>query len=182
MSSEFNRSRTLSATSTFSEIDTSDLPGDFSLNVSELPTFDLRDIIMDESNLSNTDYINNNDQENIEIGGEAQIELNPEADMTPNSNIVSISKHEELVGKRYGKRIPKFKKSAVPDTSLIQSHFGCVVCKRKFSDKAEMKHHVRSQHLRLTFNCQHCNKRVFHDRLQRHIKWRCPQRKEQKCS
>ena len=180
MSSEFNRSRTLSATSTFSEIDTSDLPGDFSLNVGELPTFDLRDIIMDESNLSNTDYINNNVQENfIEMKSEIKIELSPEADMTPISSV--IAKHEEEPGgKRYGKRIPKFKKSAVPDSSSIQSHFGCIVCKRKFSDKAEMKHHVRSQHLRLTFNCQHCNKRVFHDRLKSHIKWRCPQRKEQK--
>ena len=182
MSSEFNRSRTLSATSTFSEIDTSDLPGDFSLNVSELPTFDLRDIIMDESNLSNTDYINNNVQENIiEMRSETQIETNPEAAMTPNSCV--IAKHEvQPGGKRYGKRIPKFKKTSVPDTSSIQSYFGCVVCKRKFSDKAEMKHHVRSQHLRLTFNCQHCNKRVFHDRLQRHIQWRCPERKEQKYS
>ena len=180
MSSEFNRSRTLSATSTFSEIDTSDLPGDFSLNVGELPTFDLRDIIMDESNLSNTDYINNNVQENfIEMRSEIKIELSPEADMTPISS-VNAKHEEEPGGKRYGKRIPKFKKSEVPDTSSIQFHFGCVVCKRKFSDKAEMKHHVRSQHLRLTFNCQHCNKRVFHDRLKRHIKWRCPQRKEQK--
>ena len=46
--------------SDFSEIDTSDVAPDLSLT--ELPSFDLRDIITDtdEQSLSNTDYINNN--------------------------------------------------------------------------------------------------------------------------
>jgi len=183
--------------SDFSEIDTSDVAPDLSLT--ELPSFDLRDIITgtDDQTLSNTDYINNNqsnehindtevtfskDQANEDVAFTSArasfckrptvvlVNCNRRFDVNGNadSNLASKDKsdflHQDMLQRKQRKA-----------DILKRSGFPCIVCKKKFDDKNEMKKHVRGRHLRPSVLCSVCGKRVFQDKLLHHFRSSCMQ-------
>ena len=46
--------------------------------------------------------------------------------------------------------------------------FPCIVCKKKFNNKAEMKHHVRAIHFAPVFICEECGARVHKKKQEKH--------------
>eukprot|EP00092_Neocalanus_flemingeri_P101023 GFUD01129101.1.p1 GENE.GFUD01129101.1~~GFUD01129101.1.p1 ORF type:complete len:186 (-),score=52.50 GFUD01129101.1:54-611(-) len=166
----------------FSEIDTSDVVTDVNLN--NLTSFDLKDIISDEHSLTNTDYINHN-YESFEKEMGAMQNINKETELSArntdggqnNSSAQAIKTEVDLrfhneVNHR-GKQLEYKKDKSMPkitgnNEEKLKSWYPCIVCKKKFAEKSSMKAHVKARHLRHVVLCNVCGKRMFQDRLQRH--------------
>ena len=155
--------------SDFSEIDTSNVATD----LSELPGFDdIKEIISNDDSLVNTDYMNQNyflkkidDHVHVlpsficvsDIGSEMEVET---------EMMLNVDKVEKIADETM-KVVKKKKKNKTRG-------FKCVVCKKGFKDKREMKDHVLMTHLRPTLTCSQCGKGVFQDKLLEHEKRSCP--------
>ena len=144
----------------FSEIDTSGLPPD--LNLGELPSFDLRDIIDDGQALNNTDYINNNFEQkqlaNQEVTTSA---VEKKQGKNRGAQYLQLKPSTRLGGKPVSSFFRKFKP---------EDYFTCIVCKSRFLEKSVMKEHVKSRHFRQIVLCVVCGKNVYKDRLRRHCR------------
>eukprot|EP00092_Neocalanus_flemingeri_P091912 GFUD01116611.1.p1 GENE.GFUD01116611.1~~GFUD01116611.1.p1 ORF type:complete len:176 (-),score=42.20 GFUD01116611.1:50-577(-) len=156
----------------FSEIDTSDVVSDVNLN--NLTSFDLKDIISDEHSLTNTDYINHNYEsfENKETESSAR---NTDGGQNNSSaqtfeTEVNLSLHHEINhrGKQHEYQKDKSMPKITGNKERLKSWYPCIVCKKKFAEKSSMKAHVKARHLRHVVLCNVCGKRLFQDRLQRH--------------
>ena len=166
----------MSAWTDFSEIDTSGT--DVSLGA--LASCDI-DIIMEQA-LANTDYINNNFEEKKDESGPYNNNFEDKSDggSTKMNNEVKVSGMSG--GDETSERPDQLPRERLPCSESIGSAFSerktrktksskrfpCIVCKRKFSEKSEMKDHVRSTHLRHVVLCNVCGKRMFHDKLAKH--------------
>eukprot|EP00092_Neocalanus_flemingeri_P096526 GFUD01122890.1.p1 GENE.GFUD01122890.1~~GFUD01122890.1.p1 ORF type:complete len:185 (-),score=49.21 GFUD01122890.1:46-600(-) len=165
----------------FSEIDTSDVVTDVNLN--NLTSFDLKDIISDEHSLTNTDYINHN-YESFEKEMGAMQNINKETESSARNTDggqnnsyaqtfeteVDLSLHHEVNHRE--KQLEYQDKSIQNITEnnkeRLKRRYPCIVCKKKFTEKSSMKAHVKARHLRHVVLCNVCGKRLFQDRLQRH--------------
>eukprot|EP00092_Neocalanus_flemingeri_P020793 GFUD01022530.1.p1 GENE.GFUD01022530.1~~GFUD01022530.1.p1 ORF type:complete len:194 (-),score=51.34 GFUD01022530.1:50-631(-) len=174
----------------FSEIDTSDVVTDVNLN--NLTSFDLKDIISDEHSLTNTDYINHNYESFEKEMGSMQnkssaqtFETDKETESSAintgggqnNSSAqaieteVDLRLHHEVHhrGKQLEDQTDKsMQKITSNSEERLKSWYPCIVCKKKFAEKSSMKAHVKARHLRHVVLCNVCGKRLFQDRLQRH--------------
>ena len=146
--------------SDFSEIDTSDIATD----LSELPGFDdLKEIISNESSLdlTNTDYMNQNFfQRKIEESDVISVILPGDI-----ASEIEVATTVEKTNTRKTKAEMKRRKQF--------EGFPCIVCKKVFPEKKEMKDHVLKTHLRPTVICRDCGKRVFQDKILHHKKNVC---------
>merc|ERR1712098_718018 len=143
------------------------------LSLTELPSFDLRDII--------TGVTSRKDQANEEALTSATfckrpsvllVNCNKRFDFNSNTNSYQTSRENILENVMQTK---KHRKSETPNSRPRKSGFPCIVCKKKFEDKNEMKRHVRGRHLRPYVLCSVCGKRVFQDKLTNHFQTSCVQ-------
>ena len=164
------RKRT-SSLSTFSEIDTSDLPGD----LSELPNFDhLKDMMTEEFSIPRTDFVNSTNSGTSKTTSFLKsFQKFLKIPKVQNNNVLPMqsSFRSDTVSDN-GNNVA----SPIPQRDL-RSIFPCVVCGLEFQHKSRMKDHVRSRHLRLVVSCHECDRRVFSDRMARHWKHSCPRPK-----
>ena len=148
--------------SDFSEIDTSDIATD--LSDLPLPGFDdIKEIIADESSLVNTDYMNQN------LLQRKTEDTNPLMFVTITGDLASEVEISTSVDQHNTKKTKAVKKKV----RKAVSGFSCVVCKKVFKDKKEMKHHVLKTHLRPVVFCSECGKGVFKDKILQHKKSSC---------
>lgn len=159
--------------SDFSEIDTSDVTTD----LSDVPGLHhIKEIINNEEVLTNTDYMNQNlfirkiEDQDLCVPSlistdyiQSDIEI---AILEPLGNISATSTddtaHAPIPDKK--KTTKKRKKKVV----VYGPGFPCIVCKKVFLEKKEMKSHVLNTHLRQTVKCRECGKGVFQDKLAQH--------------
>ena len=164
----------------FREIDTSKVGAVPNL----LTALDIADIISEEQSISNPDYMNNNNFDHSFKNNVLNSEFpNINVEDFRSNNCYSAAVNDGLGAKktyfeafegRIGQCIPYDGKCSVVEieceSNYIKKRYPCIVCKKKFVAKSEMKHHVRSTHLRQVVLCNICGKRMFHDKLLNHEK------------
>ena len=155
--------------SDFSEIDTSGT--DVSLGA--LASCDLADIIVEENALTNTDYINNNFEEqkeendnNDKVWG-FKHPLTSSGTTTNNDDDEAFPGNVRDVRSGYSETSERHKSSNGKEEAR-ERRYPCIVCKKKFAEKAKMKAHVKSTHLRHVVLCNVCGKRMFQDKFVKH--------------
>merc|ERR1719470_277524 len=126
----------------FSEIDTFGVGSDVNLN--NLASFDLADIIGDEHSLTNTDYINNNHQEKQERKDVDEVTLsrvNIQASKSATERPNSSTKENEDLSIPQKKEENQQESAVTREPNQTKRRYPCIVCKKKFSDKSRMKEH-----------------------------------------
>jgi len=153
--------------SDFSEIDTSGT--DVSLGA--LASCDLADIIVEENALTNTDYINNNFEEEREKNDnnngttwEFKHPSVPSADRTTTDDATRAGKVQD----ESENSVSSERSISDKEPRERRRRYPCIVCKKKFAEKATMKTHVKSTHLRHVVLCNVCGKRMFQDKFAKH--------------
>ena len=154
--------------SDFSEIDTSGTD----VSLSALASCDLADIIVEENALTNTDYINNNFEEEKEENDNNGKFCGFKHPLTTSGTSANNDGGEASPGNvrdensGYSETSDRFKSGNVKDAR--ERRYPCIVCKKKFAEKAKMKAHVKATHLRHVVLCNVCGKRMFQDKFAKH--------------
>jgi len=149
--------------SDFSEIDTSGTD----VSLGGLASCDLADIIVEENALTNTDYINNNfeaEKEKNDNNGRVCEFKHPPAP-SDRTNIDEATRAAKVQDESENSVTSERSSS---DKEPRKKRYPCIVCKKKFAEKATMKTHVKSTHLRHVVLCNVCGKRMFQDKFAKH--------------